>query len=86
MFFFKKIIFLLNHREEIDFNKGLERMELAIEKFSEILRQGIPKTNKSEYSPLEKNDQDARKCIENDDEVIVSILIFDMKKRSWKSI
>jgi len=31
-----KIVFLLNHRNDLDFNKGLERMEIAIENFYEM--------------------------------------------------
>ncbi len=32
----KKIVFLLNHRNDLDFNKGLERIEIAIENFYEM--------------------------------------------------
>jgi hypothetical protein len=31
----KKTVFLLNHRNDLDFNKGLERIEIAIENFTE---------------------------------------------------
>ena len=31
----KKTVFLLNHRNDLDFNKGLERIEIAIENFDE---------------------------------------------------
>lgn len=31
----RKIAFLLNHRNDLDFNKGLERIEIAIENFTE---------------------------------------------------
>jgi hypothetical protein len=31
----KKTAFLLNHRNDLDFNKGLERIEIAIENFTE---------------------------------------------------
>jgi len=32
----KKIVFLLNHRNDLDFNKGLERIEITIENFTEM--------------------------------------------------
>jgi hypothetical protein len=32
----KKIVFLLNHKNDLDFNKGLERIEIAIENFYEM--------------------------------------------------
>ncbi len=32
----RKTAFLLNHRNDLDFNKGLERIEIAIENFTEM--------------------------------------------------
>lgn len=86
LFFFKKIIFFLNQQAEIDFNKGLERIEIAIENISEILKRGIPDITKLGDKILRETNDNNKRCIDNDDDIILSIFIFDRMKRAWKNI
>jgi hypothetical protein len=50
-----KIVFLLNHRNDLDFNKGLERIEIVIENFYEMGNSQKSQEEEEEEEELAKN-------------------------------
>ena len=80
----KKTVFLLNHRNDSDFNKGLERIEIAIENFTET--DNSQKLQKEEGQltnnrPIEK-DKTKREGVEGIDGRTI-IFTYDEYKRKW---
>jgi hypothetical protein len=77
----RKIIFLLNHKGDMDFNKGLERIEIAIENAVEINEFQNPQEPKQK-----KNTGDSKNLNENklaNKEMNLLVLVFDEIKRRW---
>jgi hypothetical protein len=83
--FLKKTVFLLNHKDDMDFNKGLERIEIAIENTVEINELQNPQ------KPKQKKDTEGSKNLNEgklaNSETNILVLVFDETKRRWtKSI
>ena len=99
LLFFKRTIFLLAHKIDSEFIKGLERIEVAIENLTELLK-------KITRSSILEDQYERSKCeigkaqmdhqsIPNDhymptsiegSEVQMQIFLFDDKKRIWKCL
>ena len=81
----KKTEFLLNHKDNIDFNKGLERIEITIENTIETVESQNSQASKQKtYKEVTKNRNQNKAS--NDDLNLISY-IFDESKRRWiKSI
>ena len=81
----KNTVFLLNHKDSIDFNKGLERIEITIENIIEA-----DESQKSQSSKQETDNGFAKNTNQNkivNDELNSISFIFDETKRRWiKSI
>ncbi len=82
----KKIVFLLNHRNDLDFNKGLERIEITMENFIEM--ENFQKSQEEEEEQLTNNrpiEKDKIKYEEGGgiDEVGSIIFTYDEYKRKW---
>ncbi|MDN5866916.1 MAG: hypothetical protein L0H55_05890, partial [Candidatus Nitrosocosmicus sp.] len=98
LLFFKRTIFLLVHKIDSEFIKGLERIEVAIENLTElfkklsqssILEAQIEK-DKYEYSKAGYNhshrvDYDGT-TRDSENEIQLQIFLFDDKKRVWKNL
>lgn len=77
----KKIVFLLNHKDNIDFNKGLERIEITIENIIETDESRKPNASKLETDKeFTKNTNHIE--VVNDGLNSISF-IFDETKRRW---
>ncbi|HKU83676.1 MAG TPA: hypothetical protein VJP58_06510 [Candidatus Nitrosocosmicus sp.] len=99
LLFFKRTIFLLAHKIDSEFIKGLERIEVAIENLTELLkkitRSSISEdqyeSSKCEIGKAQMDHQSIRNnhymptSIEGS-EVQMQIFLFDDKKRIWKSL
>lgn len=99
LLFFKKTIFLLIHKNDSEFNKGLERIEIMIENLTDFYKR-ISLSESSKYPDIEGNLMDenkikenkirqteyAEKSYKNEKEIDMSIFIFDDKKRIWKNL
>lgn len=97
--FFKEIIFFLDHKNDSDFNKGLERIEITIENIADTQKK-IFRNIELEYnqerekqSMTERNNQSGKKegftdYLYEKKEKIADLYIFsfDEKKRTWKNI
>ena len=79
----KKTAFLLNHRNDLDFNKGLERIEIAIENFTETdnFQKSQEEGQLTNNIPIEK-DKMKDEGIERIDEVTI-IFTYDEYNRKW---
>lgn len=81
----KNIVFLLNHKDSIDFNKGLERIEITIENIIEA-----DESQKSQSSKQVTDKEFTKNTNQNralNDELNSISFIFDETKRRWiKSI
>ncbi len=80
----KKTVFLLNHKDNIDFNKGLERIEITIENIIET-----DESQKSKASKQEMNKEYTKNTNQNkaaNDELNSVSFIFDETKRRWIKI
>ena len=99
LLFFKKTIFLLVHKIDSEFIKGLERIEVAIENLTElskkISRSSISEDryerNKHEYGKVELyhyslHNKYYMPTINGESEVQMQIFLFDDKKRIWKNL
>ncbi|MBA3750132.1 MAG: hypothetical protein H0X03_04420 [Nitrosopumilus sp.] len=80
----KKIVFLLDHKDDLDFTKGLERIEITIENTNEMYEfQKSLEEQAANYKPT--NDKIQSKSGESGLELI--FFKFDESKRKWiKSI
>lgn len=98
LLFFKRTIFLLVHKIDSDFIKGLERIEVAIENLTELFKklskssisEDQIENDKNEYSKAEYNhnhrvDYDGT-TFESENEIQLQIFLFDDKKRVWKNL
>ena len=82
---FNKTIFLLNHKNDLDFNKGLERIEITIENMVEMYE-----FRKLQEEQWIKNNKSTKDKIQNkleDNKGDLIIFIFNEIARKWiKSI
>ncbi len=98
LLFFKRTIFLLVHKIDSEFIKGLERIEVAIENLTELskkvpqssISQDQYKKDKYEYGKTEyyhslRNNYDMT-TDNKESEIQMQIFLFDDKKRVWKSL
>ena len=98
LLFFKRTIFLLVHKIDSEFIKGLERIEVAIENLTELFKKvsqsSMPEDqyekNKHEYGKAEyyhslSDDYDGTTRTRESD-IQMQIFLFDDKKRVWKSL
>ena len=77
----KNIVFLLNHKDNIDFNKGLERIEITIENTIETDEPQKSQSSKQETGKgFTKNTNQDK--VANDELNSISF-IFDETKRRW---
>jgi hypothetical protein len=100
LLFFKRTIFLLVHKIDSEFIKGLERIEVAIENLTELFKKVSQSSisedqyekNKYEYGKAEyyhslRNDYEYDRTTGNrESEIQMQIFLFDDKKRIWKSL
>ena len=98
LLFFKRTIFLLVHKIDSEFIKGLERIEIAIENFTELFRKltqsSVSKDHqkKGRYEFDNTNyyhspNGDYEWTIGNGENGIqMQIFLFDDKKRVWKNL
>ena len=98
LLFFKRTIFLLVHKIDSEFIKGLERIEVAIENFTELFRkltqssvsENQQKKNRYEYDNAgyyhSPNDDHEWTTGNGENEIQMQIFLFDDKKRVWKSL
>ncbi len=78
----KKTVFLLNHKDNIDFNKGLERIEITIENIIETAESQKSQSSKQEMDKeFTKNTNQNRGAA--NDELNSTSFIFDESKRRW---
>lgn len=98
LLFFKRTIFLLVHKIDSEFIKGLERIEVAIENLTELFKKILQSSfsedqnekNKHEYSKAEYyhsllDDYDGTTG-NRESEIQMQIFLFDDKKRVWKNL
>ena len=77
----KNTVFLLNHKDSIDFNKGLERIEITIENIIEA-----DESQKSQSSKQETDKEPTKNTNQNkavNDKLNSISFIFDETKRRW---
>ncbi len=100
LLFFKRTIFLLVHKIDSEFIKGLERIEVAIENLTELFKKVSQASisedqyekNKYEYGKAEyyrslRNDSEYDRTTGNrESEIQMQIFLFDDKKRIWKNL
>ena len=99
LLFFKRTIFLLVNKIDSEFIKGLERIEVAIENFTELFkkisRSSISEDryerNKHEYGKVELYHHSLHNKYymptgNGDSDVQMQIFLFDDKKRVWKNL
>lgn len=98
LLFFKRTIFLLVHKFDSEFIKGLERIEVAIENFTELFRKlthssvSKDQSNKDKYEYGKANyyhspNGDHEWTNGNGENGIqMQIFLFDDKKRVWKNL
>lgn len=96
LLFFRRMIFLLGHKNNNEFIKGLERIEIAIENLAEL-----SKRNKKFYdsvsdarttTPIDKEgyvhdpvtNQHKHRYFETN--IQLYVFIFDVEKRIWKTL
>ena len=78
-------MFLLNHKDSIDFNKGLERIEITIENIIEADESQKSQSSKQETDKGFTKNTNQNKIV--NDELNSISFIFDETKRRWiKSI
>jgi hypothetical protein len=99
LLFFKRTIFLLVHKIDSDFIKGLERIEVAIENLTELFKKISRSSEIEDQYERDKHehskDEMHHHSIHNDhyvrtsnveNEIQMQIFLFDDKKRIWKSL
>lgn len=77
----KEIVFLLNHKDSIDFNKGLERIEITIENIIETNEYHKSQPSKQETDKEFTKNTNKNKTV--NDELDSISFIFDETKRRW---
>ena len=99
LLFFKRTIFLLIHKIDSEFIKGLERIEVAIENFTELFKkisqssisEDQNEKNRYEYGKAEGYYHSLRNNYDmpagnRGSEIQMQIFLFDDKKRIWKNL
>lgn len=99
LLFFKRTIFLLIHKIDSDFIKGLERIEVAIENFTELFKkislssisEDQNENNRHEHGRTEEYYHSLRNNYNmstgnRESEIQMQIFLFDDKKRVWKNL
>ena len=99
LLFFKRTIFLLAHKIDSEFIKGLERIEVAIENFTELskkisqssISEDQNEKNRHEYGKAEEYYHPLRNNYDmpsgnRGSEIQMQIFLFDDKKRIWKNL
>lgn len=98
LLFFKRTIFLLVHKIDSEFIKGLERIEIAIENFTELFRKltqssvSKDRQKKDRYEFDNSNyyhspDGHYEWTIDNrENRIQMQIFLYDDKKRVWKNL
>ncbi|TVP41455.1 hypothetical protein [Candidatus Nitrosocosmicus arcticus] len=96
LLFFKRTIFLLVHKIDSEFIKGLERIEVAIENFTELFKKLTQSSVSEDRYKKDTYEYDKAKfhhslyddyhgTISNrKNEIQMQIFLFDDKKRVWK--
>jgi hypothetical protein len=79
---FNKTVFLLNHKKDLDFIKGLERIEIMIENIVEMYTYEYQKIKEEQLTNNKSTKDKIPNKVENKDEDIM-ILIFDEINRKW---
>ncbi len=77
----RKIVFLLNHKDDIDFNKGLERIEITIENIIEVNEFQKSQELKQEQSKESTKNPNQHKLVNTEMNLIN--FTFDETKRKW---
>ncbi len=98
LLFFKRTIFLLVHKIDSEFIKGLERIEVAIENLTELFKKltqssiskdqyekGRYEYDKAEYYHSLRDNYDGTTG-DRESEIQMQIFLFDDKKRVWKNL
>ena|GEM_PF-1624500 len=99
LLFFKRTIFLLIHKIDSEFIKGLERIEVAIENLTELFKkisqssisEDQNEKNRHEYDKAEEYYLPLRNNYDmpsgnRGSEIQMQIFLFDDKKRIWKNL
>jgi hypothetical protein len=98
LLFFKRTIFLLVHKTDSEFIKGLERIEVAIENFTELTKKLTQssvlddryKMHSYEYDKAKYyhslNDDNYETRDNRENEIQMQIFLFEDKKRVWKNL
>ena len=98
LLFFKRTIFLLVHKIDSEFIKGLERIEVAIENFTELFKKVSQSSFSEDQYEKNKNEYDKAEYYHSlrddynwitgnrESEIQMQIFLFDDKKRVWKSL
>lgn len=96
LLFFRRMIFLLQHKNHNEFIKGLERIEIAIENIAELFNQSKKFYYSLEVSqfntPIDKKgsayDQETNQLKHRyyEADIQLYIFIFDFDKRIWKTL
>jgi hypothetical protein len=79
---FNKTVFLLNHKKDLDFIKGLERIEIMIENIVEMYTYEYRKVKEEQWTNNKPTKDKIRNKVESKDEDIMT-LIFDEINRKW---
>ena len=98
LLFFKRTIFLLVHKIDSEFIKGLERIEIAIENLTELFRKLTQSSVSKDHQIKDRYEfdntnyyhspnSDHEWSIHNEvNEIQMQIFLFDDKKRVWKNL
>jgi hypothetical protein len=98
LLFFKRTIFLLVHKIDSEFIKGLERIEIAIENITELFRKLTQSSVSKDHQKKDRYEFDKTNyyhspngdhewSIRNEEnEIQMQIFLFDDKKRVWKNL
>jgi hypothetical protein len=98
LLFFKRTIFLLVHKIDSEFIKGLERIEIAIENLTELFKKLTQSSVSKDHQKKDRYEFDNTNyyhssngeyewsiCNE-ENEIQMQIFYFDDKKRVWKNL
>ena len=79
---FNKTVFLLNHKKDLDFIKGLERIEIMIENIVEMYTYENRKVKEEQgANNIPTKDKIRNKVVNKNEDIM--ILIFDEINRKW---
>lgn len=95
LLFYRRIIFLLGHKNQNEFVKGVERIEITIENMTEIFNQtnkfGASFDNeqikKSNYNnPCSSQTKSFKEYKQWEEKIQLYVFVFDYDKRIWKAL